>query len=153
MPAQPTVGLVGSRNIDEGLQSSDKKTVVEFAFPANSRTPKQISIPHEGAFPNKNPVKLGDCYADSVESTHMCAPSHRRACHRCALLRRVCSFSFQPTSLSRHTCVQAHVLLPLADLDVRHLLPAVCAVSQRLRACEHLPGPRPCAHVHVQWRL
>ena len=69
-----TVGLVGSRKIDEGLQSSAKMTVTEFAFPSDSGTPNQISIPHEGAFPNKNPAKLGDCYASSVEDTNMCAP-------------------------------------------------------------------------------
>ena len=73
MAPQPTVGLVGSRNIDTGLQSSDKKTVVDFAFPSNSRTPNQISIPHEGAFPNRNPKKLGDSYADGVEDTYLCA--------------------------------------------------------------------------------
>jgi len=62
---------VGSRKIETGLQSTDKKTVVEFAFPADSRTPNQISIPHEGANPNPNSVKLGDCYANTVEDTHM----------------------------------------------------------------------------------
>lgn len=73
MAPQPTVGLVGSRTVDTGLQSSDKKTVTEFAFPANSRTPNQIGLPHEGAMPNKNPTKLGDCYKDSVEDTNLCA--------------------------------------------------------------------------------
>ena len=69
MPA--TVGLVGSRNIDTGLQSTDKKTVTEFAFPNDSKTPNQISIPHEGQFPNPNSYIAGDCYADTVEDTSM----------------------------------------------------------------------------------
>ena len=70
MAPQPTVGLVGSRKVDEGLQSSSKKTVTEFAFPKDSRTPQQISIPTEGSVGNTLP-KGGDCWADSVESTHM----------------------------------------------------------------------------------
>ena len=70
-PSQPTVGLAGSRIIDNGLQSTDKKTVTEFAFPSASRTPEQISIPKEGAFPKQDLPKGGDCYADSPESTHM----------------------------------------------------------------------------------
>ena len=70
LPSQPTVGLVGSRNIDQGLQSSNKMTVTEFAFPSASRTPQQISIPAEGSVGNTLP-KGGDCYADSPESTHM----------------------------------------------------------------------------------
>ena len=76
-PSQPTVGLVGSRNIDQGLQSSNKMTVTEFAFPSASRTPQQISIPAEGSVGNTLP-KGGDCYADSPESTHMCAPREMR---------------------------------------------------------------------------
>ena len=78
-PAAPTVGLVGSRVVDNTLQSSDKKTVTEFAFPATSCTPNncKTAIPHEGAVPNKNPAKLGDSYADGVEDTHMCAPSRQ----------------------------------------------------------------------------
>jgi len=70
MAPQPTVGLVGSRNIDQGLQSSNKMTVTEFAFPSASRTPQQISIPNEGSTGYNGP-KGGDCYADSSESTHM----------------------------------------------------------------------------------
>lgn len=81
MPAQPTVGLVGSRVIDQGLQSSDKKTVTKHTFPAMSGTPNSISIPHEGADPNRNPAKLGDCYASPVEDTNLYAhtpPAARR---------------------------------------------------------------------------
>ena len=70
MAPQPTVGLVGSRVVDQGLQSSSKKTVTEFAFPNDSRTPEKISIPVEGSVGNTLP-KGGDCYEDSVESTHM----------------------------------------------------------------------------------
>merc|ERR1712070_510093 len=78
MAPAPTVGLVGSRKIDSDLQSSDKKTVTEFAFPQDSRTPNKIGIPYEGAFPNKNPAKLGDCYMCTVEDTNLlkvCWPS------------------------------------------------------------------------------
>lgn len=46
-------------------------TLPEFAFPQDSRTPNQIGIPHEGAFPNKNSEKLGDSYTNSVEDTNM----------------------------------------------------------------------------------
>ena len=68
----PTVGLVGSRRIEDELQSKTRqKFVTEFAFPKDSRTPNQISIPHEGANPNKNPEKLGDCYKCEVEDTSM----------------------------------------------------------------------------------
>ena len=70
MAPQPTVGLVGSRKVDEGLQSSSKKTVTEYAFPQDSRTPLQISVPKEGSVGNTLP-KGGDCMLDSVESTHM----------------------------------------------------------------------------------
>lgn len=73
MPPAATVGLVGSRVVDDGLQSTNKKTVTDFAFPSNSRTPNQISIPHEGAHPNKNPKMLGDSYTEGVEDTHLCA--------------------------------------------------------------------------------
>ena len=74
----PTVGLVGSRRIEDELQSKTRqKFVTEFAFPKDSRTPNQISIPHEGANPNKNPEKLGDCYKCDVEDTSMCAPPAR----------------------------------------------------------------------------
>ena len=71
MPPAATVGLVGSRVVDDGLQSTNKKTVTDFAFPSNSRTPNQISIPHEGAHPNKNPKMLGDSYTEGVEDTHL----------------------------------------------------------------------------------
>ena len=75
----PTVGLVGSRRIEDELQSKTRqKFVTEFAFPKDSRTPNQISIPHEGANPNKNPEKLGDCYKCEVEDTSMCAPPPTR---------------------------------------------------------------------------
>ena len=75
----PTVGLVGSRVVDDDLQSKTRqKFVTEFAFPKDSRTPNQISIPHEGANPNKNPEKLGDCYKCDVEDTSMCAPPPAR---------------------------------------------------------------------------
>ena len=75
----PTVGLVGSRRIEDELQSKTRqKFVTEFAFPKDSRTPNQISIPHEGANPNKNPEKLGDCYKCDVEDTSMCAPPPAR---------------------------------------------------------------------------
>lgn len=67
--SNPIVGLVGSRRIETELQNTAKKTVVDFAFPANSRTPNQIGLPREGKFPNPNSLKTGDCYKESVEST------------------------------------------------------------------------------------
>ena len=70
MAPQPTVGLVGSRVVDTGLQSTNKKTVTEYAFPKDSRTPQQISIPKEGSVNNGLP-KTGDSWAEDVESTHM----------------------------------------------------------------------------------
>jgi hypothetical protein len=76
MAPTPTVGLVGSRIVDDGLQSSDKKTVTDFAFPKDSRTPLQISIPREGAVNYSGP-KLGDCYKDGAEDTNMCVRAHR----------------------------------------------------------------------------
>tara|TARA_Y100000389_G_scaffold142658_1_gene140713 strand:- start:15196 stop:15483 length:288 start_codon:yes stop_codon:yes gene_type:complete len=66
----PVVGLVGSRSIDRGLQSSAKKTVTDFTFPARSRTPNEISIPRQGATDYSGPT-VGDCYASSVEDTHL----------------------------------------------------------------------------------
>lgn len=68
--SKATVGLVGSRVVDNGLQSADKKTVTEFAFPQDSRTPEQISIPKEGSTKYKGP-KTGDSYAVGVEDTHL----------------------------------------------------------------------------------
>ena len=78
MAPQPTVGLVGSRKIDEGLQSAAKKTVTEYAFPKDSRTPMGMKnkdgvacgIPKEGSVGNTLP-KGGDCMLESCESTHM----------------------------------------------------------------------------------
>lgn len=66
----PTVGLVGSRSIDRGLQSSNKKTVVDFTFPAASRTPNDISVPRQGSIGYNGPY-AGDCYASDVENTHL----------------------------------------------------------------------------------
>ena len=80
----PTVGLVGSRVIDNDLQSSNKKTVTEFAFPKNSRTPNQISIPKEGAWPNPNTTVTGDCYATSVEDTNLYASLHAPHIEKCS---------------------------------------------------------------------
>lgn len=76
MPKQATVGLVGSRSIDYGLQSSNKTTVTDFTFPSPSRTPNEISIPYQGATDYQGP-KAGDCYASGVEDTHLYA----RAAH------------------------------------------------------------------------
>ena len=72
MAPQPTVGLVGSRIVDQGLQTTDKSTrgITEFAFPNDSRTPVQISIPREGAVGYSGP-KLGDSYATNVEDSHL----------------------------------------------------------------------------------
>ena len=78
-PKTPTVGLVGSRSIDHGLQAANKKTVTDYAFPAASRTPEEISIPHEGATDYEHPEKLGDSYMNSVEDTSLCARARRRA--------------------------------------------------------------------------
>lgn len=72
MAPQPTVGLVGSRFIDEGLQSTNKKTVTEFAFPAGSRSADAIGKLPEGTASYTGP-KNGDCYKDGVEDTNMCA--------------------------------------------------------------------------------
>ena len=128
MAPQPTVGLVGSRTIDEGLQSSDKKTVVDFAFPANSRTPNQISIPKEGAYPNKNPKKLGDSYADGVEDTNLCATTKVASRAACASPRH----TLLTPPRSRLPGSQGQDLLRRAHRDVRHVHAAVRAVSGRL---------------------
>ena len=65
-----TVGLVGSRKVDEGLQSSNKKTVTEYAFPAGSRSADAIGKCPEGSMTYKGP-KTGDSYTDGVENTGM----------------------------------------------------------------------------------
>ena len=70
MSSTPTVGLVGSRVVDQGLQSSNKKTVTDFAFPEPSRTPEQIGSCPEGSMNYKGP-KTGDCYADGVENSNL----------------------------------------------------------------------------------
>jgi len=64
----PTVGLVGSRNIDQGLQSSNKKTVTDFAFPKGSRSADAIGHCPEGKIGYDGP-KTGDSYDDGVENT------------------------------------------------------------------------------------
>ena len=66
----PIVGLVGSRSIDQGLQSCNKKTVTDFTFPAASRTPNQISVPRQGSV-GYDGSKSGDCYAEDVEDSHL----------------------------------------------------------------------------------
>ena len=66
----PTVGLVGSRTIDQGLQSSDKKTVTDFAFPKGSRTAEAIKPLPEGSIGYQGP-KEGDSYVKGVEDTNL----------------------------------------------------------------------------------
>ena len=65
-----TVGLVGVRQIDSGLQSQAKKTVTEFAFPNDSRTADAIGHCPEGSLGYKGP-KTGDSYTDGVENTQL----------------------------------------------------------------------------------
>jgi hypothetical protein len=151
MAPTATVGLVGSRAIDQGLQSSDKKTVTEFAFPQDSRTPNQIGIPHEGAFPNKNSEKLGDSYTNSVEDTNMlkvrdrvrrpfgsarllgCSAARLRSGTggRCdpRLVGRLLGVSAAAAARARSCCAG---LLPHVPRHVRHLLPFVRPVSAEL---------------------
>lgn len=75
----PTVGLVGSRVIDEGLQNLSRKTVTDFTFPQSSRTPLEIGMPAEGTPSYKGP-KTGDSYSDGVEDTQLCVrPPRARA--------------------------------------------------------------------------
>jgi hypothetical protein len=80
----PQVGLIGSRSVDQGLQSSNKKTVTDFTFPSPSRTPEEISVPAEGST-DYNGEKRGDCYKNYVEDTHLCAslPSPPRLSPSC----------------------------------------------------------------------
>ena len=75
-----TVGLVGSRVIDEGLQNKSRTTVTDYTFPSDSRTPQQIPGPAEGTPSYKGP-KTGDSYADGVEDTNLCVrpPRARRS--------------------------------------------------------------------------
>mmetsp|Transcript_16231 Transcript_16231/g.32625 ORF Transcript_16231/g.32625 Transcript_16231/m.32625 type:complete len:92 (+) Transcript_16231:74-349(+) len=66
----PTVGLVGSRVIDKGLQAEQKKTHIALVFPSQSRTAVQLTSPPEGSTSYKGP-KTGDSYADGVEDTSL----------------------------------------------------------------------------------
>ena len=66
----PTVGLVGSRKIDEGLQSTNKKTVTDFAFPKDSRKASEIKALPEGSIGYKG-RKDGDSYTTGVENTQL----------------------------------------------------------------------------------
>ena len=70
MAKEAIVGLVGSRKVDEGLQSSNKKTVTEFAFPAGSRSADAIGHCPEGSVGYKG-KKTGDSYMDGVENTNL----------------------------------------------------------------------------------
>ena len=66
----PTVGLVGSRAIDEGLQASKKQTFTEFVFNEKGRPAQVIRSCPEGSVTYKGP-KTGDSYADGVEDTNL----------------------------------------------------------------------------------
>lgn len=67
----PTVGLVGSRVVDNGLQNLERtKGISDFTFPQPSRTAEQNGSPAEGTKAYKGPV-TGDSYADGVENTDM----------------------------------------------------------------------------------
>lgn len=66
----PTVGLVGSRAIDQGLQASKKETFTEFVFTEKGRPAQTIGCCPEGSVTYKGP-KTGDCYADGVEDTNL----------------------------------------------------------------------------------
>lgn len=133
-PQQPTVGLAGSRIIDEGLQSSDKKTVTKMEFPSGSCTATGAlkGIPREGATDYKGP-KLGDCYADSVEDTNMCAAAGRPALSSLPASTRARSPAPRSHSppVALFSVSQAQGVRPHAHHPVWHLHAAVRAVSVR----------------------
>ena len=133
-PQQPTVGLAGSRIIDEGLQSSDKKTVTKMEFPSGSCTATGAlkGIPREGATDYKGP-KLGDCYADSVEDTrHVRSgrPPRLVVAARIHTRRSPAPFSHSPPVALFSVYLQLKVLSSRSS-PVWHLHAAVRAVSVR----------------------
>ena len=155
----PTVGLVGSRVIDNDLQSSNKKTVTEFAFPKNSRTPNQISIPKEGAWPNPNTTVTGDCYATSVEDTNLYASLHAPHIENCSFFPANCFFGRSLTlSVAMRIAVrQGEGLLPRRHCHVRHVHAAVRPINRtRLHSsaftCLRLWLRRPLAKWSGGWR-
>jgi hypothetical protein len=120
--SQPTVGLVGSRKIDQSLQSSNKKTVTDFAFPEPSRTPLQMGCCPEGT-PEYNGPKTGDCYANSVEDTNMCALTRHTP-------RPAIAHASVRTSVCR-LCRHAHAACPRPHLRRCLALMRRCAHHRR----------------------
>ena len=130
MAPQPTVGLVGSRVIDGGLQSTDKKTVTKYAFPSASRTPEQISIPREGAVGYKGP-KLGDCYMEPVEDTNLYARA--AATNRPAGARGPITLAQSPQARGGR---RTFVFFCILKIRIRLPYPAATASSESTLALE-----------------